>query len=286
MKKWQSSGFVALTDRPDIACYVINLARDRARLDVIASSLSQAGIAYARHSAVDGKRHSRLIHRVFRQRFFSAAKARELTDGEIGCALSHMSACRRMLREGAQKALILEDDAVFAPEFAAFYHDHLGALLDRFDIVKMEGIYYDYTSRDAVTLAESGATKLVLPLRPTLGAAAYAVTRRGAQRLLKSLVKIDDPLDVRLIQYERHRARFAELRPMLVHQSAAPSSLETDRVLAEEHAVASPVSFVTRIARILRYVRRGAGRMCLWLLWTGESFLRGRQIGGSPDRGN
>lgn len=267
-------------ERPPIACYVINLARDNARLEAVAKGLAESGVTFKRHPAVNGKRHSRFIRRSLGQSFFSQAKGRPMTDGEIGCSLSHLSVYRRMLREGVEKALVLEDDAVFAPEFAAFFAGQLGPLLDRFDIVKVEGIFFDHVSAEGTVLAAAGETKAVLPLRPSLGTAAYAVTRRGAQRLLKALAKVDDPLDIKLVQYERHRARYVELRPMLVQQADVASILESDRVHAENGDAAAAQSAMAKLTNKIGYMRRVAGRLVMWFLWTAESRLRGgpRQV--------
>lgn len=261
--------------RQRIACFVINLDRDRARLDDVARGLAAVDVAFERHPAINGKRHGALIRRLIRQDFHSRAKQRPMTDGEIGCTLSHLSVYRRMLREGVEKALILEDDAVFEPEFASFFANHLGALLDRFDIVKIEGIFFDHVSADATTLASAGGARAVLPLRPTLGTAAYALTRRGAKRLLKALSRFDDPLDIKLVQYERHRTRFVELRPMLVRQADVASSLEADRVRAETGETPASPGIVAKLAERVAFARRVISRMGVWLFWVVESRLRG-----------
>lgn len=257
--------------RQRIACFVINLQRDRARLEQVARGLATVGIAFDRHAAVNGKRHGALIRRLIRQDFYSHAKQRPLTDGEIGCTLSHLSVYRRMLRNGVEKALILEDDAVFEPEFAAFFANHLDALLDRFDIVKVEGIFFDHVSADGTTLASAGGTRVVLPLRPTLGTAAYALTRRGAQRLLKAFSRLDDPLDIKLAQYERHRTRFAELRPMLVRQADVTSILDADRVRADASKTLATPGLAAKLFERVVYVRRVISRMSVWLFWVALS---------------
>jgi len=271
-----SEGLQCTGGSPEVACYVINLARDRERFESVSARLMALDIAFVRHPAVNGKRHSQLIERSFRRRYFSRAKGRRLTDGEIGCALSHLTVYRRMLREGVQKALILEDDAMFAPEFSAFFKQNLNALLNRFDVIKIEGIFFDHCSTDAAVLTKAGAVDLVLPLRPTLGSAAYAVTRRGAERLFRACAAMDDPLDVLLVQYERHGAPYAEARPMLVKQADSESVLEAERVSAERELAA--ISFIESLHNRRRFATRVLMRLLTWVVWTSRARIGGRAL--------
>ena len=44
-----------------------------------------------------------------------------MSDGEFACSLSHQLAYARVLGEGLSGAILLEDDAILTPDFAAFY---------------------------------------------------------------------------------------------------------------------------------------------------------------------
>ena len=45
----------------------------------------------------------------------------KLTAGELGCTLSHLSIYRKIIEEGCELALVLEDDMVFLPDFQPFF---------------------------------------------------------------------------------------------------------------------------------------------------------------------
>ena len=97
------------------------------------------------------------------------------------------------------------------------------------DIVKLEGLEYAYTSKTGPILAQSSVAQLVIPMRPALGSAAYAVTQVGARRLIAAFAPISDSLDHMLAYYERHYIPYAETRPFLVWQARIPSTIGTER---------------------------------------------------------
>jgi glycosyl transferase, family 25 len=96
--------------------WVINLRRSADRRAYISHHLGALGLAFELVEAVDGRELSRetlgaLYDPVLARRKLS----RELTLGEIGCALSHLRLYRRMLDEDVPEVLILEDDVVIDP---------------------------------------------------------------------------------------------------------------------------------------------------------------------------
>ncbi|MBH5369000.1 glycosyltransferase family 25 protein [Bradyrhizobium glycinis] len=218
-----------MTDEPGIPIFIINLTRDVERWENIQRFMVQARLPYSRFSAIDGRRKLPLIRSVIRRDFVNRKNGRPLTTGEICCTLSHIGVLRRIIRRGIERAIILEDDAEFSEGFVDFYQNELPAYLDRCDVVKLEGLFYDHTSRSGPIICSGGLTKLIVPLNPTLGSAGYAVNLRGARALLKRLSMLDWPTDHLLIGYERYRAAFGEIRPMLIQQAAVASNIEVDR---------------------------------------------------------
>lgn len=102
----------------DIKVFLVNLDRNPERLAFMDEQLGRLGIRYERVSAVDGrlltteekKSQTNQIRAFF-------ALNRMLLDGEIGCALSHLSIYRRMREKGLDCALVLEDDVVLEANF-------------------------------------------------------------------------------------------------------------------------------------------------------------------------
>lgn len=93
--------------------FLINMAESVDRLEFMDAQLQQLGMKYDRVQAINGRRmeEKELCRAV--SRFHSlCAMGRKLNLGEIGCALSHCSVYRRMMKESIPCALVLEDDVV------------------------------------------------------------------------------------------------------------------------------------------------------------------------------
>ncbi len=72
--------------------------------------LEAMGLEYTFIRAVDGKALSQSDLQKYSRKRALKAKGRELSTGEIGCALSHADMHHRMVDDGIDEVLILEDD--------------------------------------------------------------------------------------------------------------------------------------------------------------------------------
>jgi glycosyl transferase family 25 len=208
---------------------VINMTRDVARWNNISSALRKFDLPFTRIRAIDARHKFGLVRFCIPRPYFSAVQGRKLSPGECCCALSHIAALKRVIRSNARSAIILEDDAEFDYRFKDFVTGALRDFLCHCDIVKLEGLEYAYTSKTGPILAQSSVAQLVIPMRPALGSAAYAVTQVGARRLIAAFAPISDSLDHMLAYYERHYIPYAETRPFLVWQARIPSTIGTER---------------------------------------------------------
>lgn len=111
--------------------------------------------------------------------------------GELACFLSHRAIWQRMVDEGIDQALILEDDVALGPGFAAAY-----GLACRF--AGTDGFVQFQTRAigDAVeVIATEGAVQIVRPRVVPRRTSAQLVGRRAAERLLQACAQIDRPVD-------------------------------------------------------------------------------------------
>lgn len=93
--------------------FVLNLDRDRERLEAVDKQLRRLGVEYERIPAVYGKSLSTAEKNSKVNRFrWWCAVGRPITDGELGCALSHATAYRKIVKEELPMACVLEDDVV------------------------------------------------------------------------------------------------------------------------------------------------------------------------------
>ena len=103
--------------------YVINLDKDKVRLETIDARLRAFGLSYERIPAVDGRllttEEKRKSVNAFRN---WSALGRKMRDGEIGCGLSHLRAYRKIVEAGDALACVLEDDVILDDRFPDVLH--------------------------------------------------------------------------------------------------------------------------------------------------------------------
>lgn len=91
--------------------------------------LQRLGIEYERIPTIYGAdltaEQKRSAYRSFRARL---VRGTPLSDGEIGCALSHCAIYRQMAQEKIEIALVLEDDIVISDEFPAVLAEAIAGL--------------------------------------------------------------------------------------------------------------------------------------------------------------
>ena len=151
--------------------YVINLARSVDRREHITAELERTGIGYEIVSAVDGNtvdlRDPAIVDPVL------IAK-NDFPAGTAGCALSHLRAYEKILVDGHDHALVLEDDVRLPADL------HLLSKAMTPHMPGAEVALLNYGSRDGcrVSLEEAvglpGGRRLALPieLRTLVNAAA------------------------------------------------------------------------------------------------------------------
>ena len=102
----------------DMHILVINLEKNKERMAFMDRQLKAFGLDYERIPAVYGATLTKDERKKCFARFHSfLAMGVKLNDGEIGCSLSHLICYKRILSEGWDGALILEDDAALEPGF-------------------------------------------------------------------------------------------------------------------------------------------------------------------------
>lgn len=99
--------------------FLINLDKDKDRLEAANAQLNRLGVAYERLPAIYAATMTQAERNESVSRFrWWCAVGRKPTNGEIGCALSHQAIYRRMIKENIPMACVLEDDVVLDDRFA------------------------------------------------------------------------------------------------------------------------------------------------------------------------
>jgi glycosyl transferase family 25 len=228
--------------------YVLNLARSPERRAFMLDACARARVVPEFVAAVDG--------RTCRSSVAALSKA------ETALILSHRKAWRKLLAGRDDHAIVLEDDVHLGKGFAALIASDLGAIT--FDVIKLETMFHrTLVARNGLRLADRALHRLE---SEHVGAAGYIVSREGAQKLLRSTHRLDEPVDQTIFgrrAIRRNEIVAFQLVPAILVQDnlrldaragLASTLHEPDRAtLAEAARIAKP--------RGLRRLRREAARL-------------------------
>ena len=169
--------------------YVINLARSPERRAHITGELQKTGLGYEIVTGVDGRGvdlHDRTIidPELLAKTDFPA--------GTAGCALSHLQVYRKVIADGREHAIVLEDDVILPAD--------LGFIVDQVipHMTGAEVVLLNYGSEDGSGLGREGclslsaSSVLALPIDVTalVNAAAYVITREACERMSERLLPL------------------------------------------------------------------------------------------------
>lgn len=98
-----------------IPIYIISLANEQQRREHIAQECQRLSLPFQFIDAYDARHLSQkeIEAKSLLPTHRKAKKQRYLSKGELGCALSHLTAYQTLLNTPHEYALILEDDAYF-----------------------------------------------------------------------------------------------------------------------------------------------------------------------------
>ncbi|WP_158498644.1 glycosyltransferase family 25 protein [Martelella endophytica] len=185
--------------------YLINLERRPDRLAHMADQFEQNGISFERIPAVDGATLSQ--ERVKALSAYPQAGSQELNAAQIACYLSHMEAWKRFLASDAKVASFFEDDAHLATGLKPIFDEPDRWFPEGADVVKLETHLKAVEMHSApVGSAEGRAIHRLVGNH--LGAAGYALSRAGAEKLLAASDRIAIGVDS-LIFNPRRRGKLS-----------------------------------------------------------------------------
>lgn len=194
---------------------VINLERSADRRAAITARLAAFGLVPEFFAATEG----RLLDP---KRLEQLAGPQGLSPGEIGTHFSHVGTWQRIVDRGWDAALVLEDDAVLAPELPAVLERLTPEVLARFDVVRLASLMKQVGKPlDALTTQHT----LLLPTKSPSGLQGYIVTARGARRLL---AVIDEPkvaIDTAVDRVWQSRLDVVVVMPPVVYEDIQLPSL-------------------------------------------------------------
>lgn len=169
--------------------YVINLARSADRRAHITAQLKKTGLKYEIFTAVDGRTVDVADTAIVDPSFNNWTK---FLPGAAGAALSHFSVYQKIIADGHDAALVLEDDVTVPADL-----DSLSEAVAS-ELTGAEVALLSYDCWETLKMSQEGASPLpsgrllALPIDVWLprSGGAYVITREACERLVKILVPI------------------------------------------------------------------------------------------------
>ncbi|WFS00181.1 glycosyltransferase family 25 protein [Rhizobium tumorigenes] len=173
--------------------YLINIARATERLQQVCSRGRELGIAIELVEGVDGLLVPEAQWVDVDQKRFGNRHGRRILPGEYGCYRSHLLALRQFIASGNEAAVIIEDDIALDGEFMARALAASRAVPDA-DMIKL--VNHRWKGFRFHARSECGDTIGRCLFGPQGSTACYLVTRRGAEKIARSLAVMSLPWDV------------------------------------------------------------------------------------------
>ncbi len=182
--------------------YVINLARSVDRRKHIIAELRKTGLDYEIVPAIDGRdldmNDASLID--------PAMAAKCVFPGTVACPLSHLLVYKKVMEQGENEALVLEDDITLPADLGSIANDVAGHLTGaEVGLLNFGGYPPDplqLSLQDSVDLPSDRRLALPVDARQLVNAGAYVITREACQRMLESAPPVRSTADAWGFFYE------------------------------------------------------------------------------------
>lgn len=180
----------------DLQTFVINLDRSPDRMVRAAAQLAMQGIRFERVPAIDGKDLSGQVTG-YDPQGTQAHIGRELTPGEVGCALSHFKGLEAFIATDARYALVLEDDFVLSDGLRG----KLSPIIEWLDTGYRNVAVANLASRPRFPFSpvlEVDGHQVGQAHYPPMRTTALLWTREGATRFLAENETFTAPIDIQI----------------------------------------------------------------------------------------
>lgn len=173
--------------------FVINLARHNERRAFIKMQLEAVGLDFEFIDAFDGQLlTSEYLEKNYDSSLAKTTAGRELTPGEIGCALSHLSVYRKIIADELPFAVILEDDALIGIQFP----DVCKRVLEMINPLENEAVLFVHTQKYSNWSGQKiDKTHKLFPAVNAYCAHGYLITQAAAKKLLEALYPVHTVAD-------------------------------------------------------------------------------------------
>ena len=146
-------------------------------------------------------------------RSFSRGYGREMTRGELGCAISHLMMFRRIAAGADEFVCTMEDDINISRATLPFLDEAVLRSLPPFDVLRLFSVQ-NRRCKPAWSLGSLQDRSIVVPLRAGWGMQAQVISRAGAAKMADW--PITAPIDGIYHDCPPPELRIMEVRPSLI----------------------------------------------------------------------
>lgn len=198
--------------------YIINLKTSIARRNYMEKTLKPYDFLVVDYiEAIDGRRVGQdFLNDHFNYQESLKRYGRKLSQGEVGCALSHRKCYEALLQSNKKCALVLEDDISVLQDLNAIIDMNIDSLMDtpKPTILFLSGDYWFWKVRNGMARVFTA-----------VGAYAYIINKPAAEALLKrKAFTVADDWDC----YKERSIKYYAVYPYIIDANLNMDSLSTD----------------------------------------------------------
>lgn len=202
--------------------WVVSLEDACERREFVSEGFAELGLPFEILDAVDGRHLSAEQRGTYSHVRALFEVGRGLTEGELGCMLSHLAAYRRLVDEQRPEAVILEDDACPTPDLIALLEAR-ATFPPGWDVVNFKPLFGDATARPIGAPLLGGRYRVVTYPGNPYGSSCYLIRLDAARRLLRVGRPVRMPADDLLFRPKPAGLRTYGIEPSPVVHGRFPS---------------------------------------------------------------
>lgn len=165
----------------DWPLFILSLPGDEDRRAILLKVLDESSLKYEIFFGVDGRNGlPECWEKHVNRQACKENMGRDLSDGELACALSHREIYRQIRVRGLPGAIILEDDAILSSDFSKFLQERL---YDRAGLILLYHSYARVVGPRVELLLNVSMRRLIMPC---FGATAYTISASVAKAFEKA----------------------------------------------------------------------------------------------------
>lgn len=247
----------------DLKIYIVSLSNEYERRSMISSQLDSMGLRYSFFDAVNPSQNE-YYQSFYRKDEVVRVFNRELTNGELGCNISHHLIYRDILEKKINYALILEDDAILSTDLKELVLSLLEGEI-KWDVILLG--YSKVNKKEYQKMSiQNPIGKFIFKYKNyrigkvaknyTVGTVGYLISNLGAKKMVDSNL-IGSCLADDWEYFEKQaKLKIFHCRPFLVYENYEffESAISCDREKISKNS--STNSFIINIAQYMRgYLR-------------------------------